>query len=88
MFSEVNKSVCQNIRFTDLNWLVVYDCLNQNRLINKCFTKDSHNNTLKYNIITTDILTSYSGDSLKSLVFAGENGIIYQITNEFELFRI
>ena len=29
VFSEVNKSVCQNIRFTDLNWLVVYDCLNQ-----------------------------------------------------------
>ena len=59
----------------------LYDCLNQNRLINKRFTKDSHNNTLKYNIITTDILASYSGDSLKSLVFAGENGIIYQITN-------
>jgi len=59
----------------------LYDCLNQNRLINKCFKKNSHNNTLKYNIITTDILASYSGDSLKSLVFAGENGIIYQITN-------
>ena len=29
LYSEVNKSVCQNIRFTDLNWLVVYDCLNR-----------------------------------------------------------
>ena len=66
----------------------LFNCLNQNKLINKCYTKDNYNNSQKYNIITETILSSYSSNSMKSLVLEGEKGLIYQITsskNEREL---
>ncbi len=30
LFSQVNTSTCQNIKITDLNWMIVYDCLDKN----------------------------------------------------------
>ena len=59
----------------------LFDCLNQNKLINKCNTKENYNNTIKYDIITSSILSAYSPNSLKSLVIEGEGGKLYQITN-------
>ena len=29
-FTEVNTSICHNMKIPDLNWIVVYDCLNKN----------------------------------------------------------
>ena len=66
----------------------LYDCFNQNKLINKCFINDNYNNSVKYNIITSNILSTYSASNLKSLVFEGENGIRYQITNSKNEFNL
>jgi len=66
----------------------LYDCFIQNKLINKCFINDNYNNSVKYNIITSNILSTYSASNLKSLVLEGENGIRYQITNSKNEFNL
>ena len=57
----------------------LYDCFNENSLINKCVIKDNYTNEEIHSFIATTILSSYSSSSLKSLVFEGEGNDRFQI---------
>ena len=67
-----------------------YECLSDNHLTVSCSMKNISNNTQIYDIIKKDILSAYSGESEKSIVVEGNDGVIYQITNnknELDLLR-
>ena len=68
----------------------LYNCFDENSLINKCVINDNYTNTEKYNFIASKILSSYSSENFKSLVFEGDGNVLYQIAklkNELDLFK-
>ena len=59
----------------------IYECFNENYLINKCIIKNNFNNNEIYDFITTNILSGLSSNNFKGLVIEGEGNVIYQVTN-------
>ena len=67
----------------------LYQCLNDDPLIDKCSLKDIYNNDEIYDLLMNDILSSYSEND-KSIVIEGEDDTIFQVTsakNEMELLK-
>ena len=60
---------------------LLYECANNDALINKCSIKNNINNTEQFDFIRSNILSLYSPNNFRSLFFEGENGRIYQLTN-------
>ena len=58
----------------------LYECLNENSLIDKCYMKDDYNDNEKLDLIKSNILSGLSSNNFKSLSFEGTNTRI-QITN-------
>ncbi|MBO6243132.1 MAG: BspA family leucine-rich repeat surface protein [Clostridia bacterium] len=58
----------------------LYECLNENSLIDKCYLKDDYNDNEKLDLIKSNILSGLSSNNFKSLSFEGANARI-QITN-------
>ena len=50
LYSEVNRTTCQQFRVTDLNWLVVYDCLNESTTECKIDPRTLYSNTISINM--------------------------------------
>ena len=90
-YNEIKDTVIEitnSIGITDISNIMkttsvglLYECENDDTIINKCSIKNIANNTEKYNIIQSMILSSYSSDNFRSLFFQGEGGMIYQLTN-------
>ena len=60
---------------------LLYECSDDDTLINKCSININVNNSEKYNFIQANILSSYSSSNLKSLSFEGDDGTAYQLTS-------
>ena len=75
------------IEYNSLTNGVMYQCSNDNPLINKCIINNINNDD---EVIKNDILQRYSFSNDKSFVFEGEDGSIYQVTsskNELDLLK-
>ena len=89
-----NEEIITEYKFEDVTIKEVdkeqmYECSNDDLLINQCFIKDINNNSDIYNFIIENILPSYSSNSDKSQIFV-INDTIYHITsvkNELELLK-
>jgi len=67
---------------------ILFECFNDDTMINKCSLKNIYNNTEIYDILLNDILGTYSAETGKNIIIEGEDDIIFQITtekNEIEL---
>ena len=86
VINETNYNI-NNIEeeYTDI---IIYECLHYNSYINICFLQGIYDNNEKHHILRNKVISKYSADNNKSLVFEGEDDVIYQITsvkNEMEL---
>ena len=85
VFSQVNTSQCQNIRFTDLNWLVVYDCLDENRTQCKIDTDKLLSSTVSINMDYNGYFLDHQNKT--SPLHRNKEVVSHRFTPYFEIFN-
>ena len=85
-----NENINQKFITTSSHSKVLYECLLNDTINNKCNFQDIKNNSEILNIIKNNINALYNPENGKSQIIQGENNFIFQITNaknELELLQ-
>ena len=75
-----NEQTDTNVTENDFN-LEEYGCIGNNPLTLTCSMEETRDNNEIYDILVNDILSTYDGDTGKSIVIEGHNNTIFQVTN-------
>ena len=88
LFSQVNTSICHNIKIPDLNWMIVYDCLNEN--ISECKIEQNpmliRSSTIKLYMYFNGFVLDHQNKSAPLYRMNG-NQVSHSLISSFDLYN-